>query len=885
MNIHFLFPACFLLIIPVGWALRHWWSRDILRNILRIILALLIITALAQPRLKLEKSGGVLVVVADRSKSMPPGAFQRQQEVIKLLEEERGSRDMVAVVGFAEEVNVEQLPDRGSFDGFKGYYSGNGSRLAPALDTAISLIPKDRSGRILLLTDGKYTGLTPLDAESLGKKRRMPVDYRKHGKPDGADLAIIDLNVPASVEPGEAFQFSADVFVPQRGIVTYRLKRDNQEIAKGKIDFAPGKRQILFQDRLLKTGNSRYTLEIAGTQADSVAENNFAQSVVSVNGGRPILHVGSPNSRLLKLAQDGKLNIEHRDADSVNWSLDGLSKYKAVILENVPASKLGYTGQLALKHFVESVGGGVMISGGRQSFGIGGYYKTPVADIMPVSMELRREHRKLSTAVVVALDRSGSMSISVPDGRTKMDLANNGTASALELLSDSDTLGVLAVDSQAHVIVPAAQISGRRQDMEHRIRSIQSMGGGIFIYEALHHATEMLANIEAGTRHIILFADAADSEEPGAFRQLLKKLQASGITVSVIGLGTEHDCDAELLKEIAALGGGNVYFSNSAMELPQLFAQETLTVFRGAFIEDPTSISKTEDLPLLCDVPMGEPPPLGGYNLCYIRPKALTGLVSKDEYKSPVLAFWRFGSGRCLTFAGEIDGKYTGKFGQWDKSGQIYLSCLRWINNSAMSEHEDIFVDSFRQGRDVTVEIELDPSRQKDPFVKRPRLVHLKETEAGIVREMLPFEWRDKDSLKAKVPISQSGTSHFYVNISKDELNKEESIIPVNSRCLPYAQEYLPELQKGRGEKTLRRLASITSGKERLSFDGIFEEIPPFTRYIPIWHYLALAAVLIVVLEAACRRLGFSIGAKRQTVKSTEDNKHFKFGFLKRKKR
>ncbi len=856
MILHFLFPAWFLLIFPTAWALWKWRAGSALLNTIRAAFFLSLILALAQPRLKFESLGGVLAVVADRSKSLPEGARERQAEILKLLEKEKGDRDQIAVVGFSDKVCVEQLPDTGDFDAFKGYYSGNASRLADALDMAVSLVPKDRHGRVLILSDGRHTGMSPLELESIGNKKNMPVDFRMMSRPTGKDLSIIDINLPANVEEGETFQFAGEIFVPERATVSYALRRDGRKIASGKIDFAPGRRIILFQDRIEKAGNARYALEISSPLPDATKENNYAEAMTSAKGARAILHVGPFNSRLLNLADKGGLKIVHKSAIEMDWSINGLSKFKAVILENTPAIKLGFEGQEALKNFVE-LGGGLMVSGGRQSFGIGGYYKTPVADVLPISMELRREHRKLTTAVIVALDRSGSMSMPVPGGRTKMDLANQGTASALELLSDSDYFGVLAVDSRAHVIVNATKISGSRDGMEHRIRAIKSMGGGIFVYEALHHAAKMLLDIEAGARHIILFADAADSEEPGKYKELLNKLRANGITASVIGLGTEKDCDADLLKDIAKRGEGNIYFSNSAKELPQLFAQETLTVFRGAFVEEATPVKRTADLSLICDMPLSKPPPIGGFNLTYLKQKASLGLVTDDENKAPVLAFHSCGAGRCLAFVGEIDGKFTGAFGSWDKSGEIYLSCLRWINASATDEDEDLFINANRAGADVTVTIELDPLRTKNSFLKAPRLIHLRETAAGIVKEIIPFKWKERDVLVANASLDGKESSHFYVSVQKTS-DKEEKIIPCSSMCLPYPQEHVPELDPHRGAKVLLRIAELTGGKERVSFDGIFKNIPPFARYIPIWHYLALISLAALVLEVACRRMGIN---------------------------
>ncbi|MEZ6193870.1 MAG: vWA domain-containing protein [Phycisphaerales bacterium] len=127
----------------------------------------------------------------------------------------------------------------------------------------------------------------------------------------------------------------------------------------------------------------------------------------------------------------------------------------------------------------------------------------------------------------------------------KMDLANLGTAQVIDLLSPMDEFGVIAVDSAPHVISPLAPLDNK-QAVKGQVLRIDSMGGGIFVYEALEAASGMLADSTITTRHIILFSDAQDSEQPGAYRQLLRQCAKANITVSVIGLGIEHDVDAEL---------------------------------------------------------------------------------------------------------------------------------------------------------------------------------------------------------------------------------------------------------------------------------------------------------------------------------------------------
>src|SRR5262249_31799211 len=155
-----------------------------------------------------------------------------------------------------------------------------------------------------------------------------------------------------------------------------------------------------------------------------------------------------------------------------------------------------------------------------------------------------------------------------------------------------------------------------------QVRTIRSMGGGIFTYTALVSAARVINESNKGTRHIVLFADAADAEEPGEYQRLLTDLRAAGVTVSVIGLGSESDRDAEFLKDIAQRGGGRIQFTTDVGELPRLFAQEAITVARSSFVTEPSATHAVSDMVLLGDLPASKFPNLDGYNLSYLRPGA-----------------------------------------------------------------------------------------------------------------------------------------------------------------------------------------------------------------------------------------------------------------------
>ena len=339
---------------------------------------------------------------------------------------------------------------------------------------------------------------------------------------------------------------------------------------------------------------------------------------------------------------------------------------------------------------------------------MGGYFKSVLDPYLPVSMEVKNEHRKLSLAMAVVLDRSGSMAAPAGDGRTKMDLANLGTCAAIETLGPFDEVGVIAVDSAPHVISPLTSASEKDRICD-EVRRIQSMGGGIFTYTALVTAAKMVQESDKGTRHIVLFADAADAEEPGEYERLLETLKPLGITVSVIGLGSETDPDAAFLKDVAARGQGRIHFTASADELPRLFAQEAITVARSSFVTEPTAARALPDMVLLGELPASPFPSLDGYNLTYLRPGATMGVVTTDEYQAPVLAFWHRGLGRVASLTAEVDGQYSQRLNAWRDFQGFGVGLGRWLLGGEPPSGVQASIE--RRGGQGIVRVELDPGR------------------------------------------------------------------------------------------------------------------------------------------------------------------------------
>ena len=845
-----LHPIYLFLAIPLLLSLWLWRLPSRLLMALRCLTLTLLLLSLCGAVLRLPSQAGVVVVVADRSQSMPPESAASQKEVIDLLHKAMGPNDRLGVVSFGHTVAVEQSPAVTPFPGFTREVGDDASNLSDAVETALTLIPRDAPGKVLVLSDGRWTGRDPSVAAARASSRNLAVDYRSLQRSMANDLAIARLEAPPAVAPGESFLIAAWVLAPTPQTVSFELRRGEQRLSSGEEHLSTGLNRLTFRDRAGDPGTLSYMLTVNGNGDDPVPENNRARLLVGVQGPKPILHVTeAKSSGLARLLKAGSLPLDVKPPEACEWSLEQLSKYSAVLIENVPADKIGVAGMENLAIWVRETGSGLMLTGGRNSYGTGGYFKSPLDPILPVSMELRNEHRKLAVAMVVALDRSGSMAIPVGGGKAKMDLADEGAAQVLEMLGPMDEFGVVAIDSEPHIIANLAPVKDK-DPVKRDILSIRSMGGGIFIFVALEAAAEMLAKAKAGTKHILLFADANDSEEPGAYRELIEKCQKAGITVSVIGLGTEKDKDADLLRDIAKRGNGRIFFTDKPEDLPRLFAQDTFVVARNTFLDERTPIEGTAGLSLLAGRAFDLKQTLGGYNLCYLREGATLATRTLDEYRAPVVAAWHSGSGRVLCYTGEADGKYAGPIVKWKEIGDWYTSLVRWTAGPINRLPPEMALTQEVKDGLHRVRLHLDPEREGDPFTEAPRVTLLRSRigQAPAI-EKTTLTWTGADSLDREIALQGRETILATVTVPGRE---PVALPPV---CLPYSPEFQPPTP-GRGSATLEQLARSTGGMERLELPGMWKELPRHTRLVSLVPWLLLAAVILLLLEVFERRSG-----------------------------
>ena len=883
-------PVFLLLLLPALAALPLARRGGRVRAALAGATLLALVLALARPVVRIPRRAGTVVVVADRSASLPPAERDAQKALLDAVAARRAGGEKLGVVAFGETAAVEQTPQPAAFSGFRAAPGAEASDLDAALDLALSLVPPRDPARILVLSDGRATGADPrAGAVRRAAARGVPVDVRAQTPPRAGDTAIVRVDAPLRLRPGEPLLATAWISSPTPQTLAYAFHRDRELVARGTRAVPAGLTPISFRDLPRPEGVSAYTIAVspAGETpstsstsstpstllADPVPENNAARFLVSREGAKPLLVVpASPESGLPALLRGAGVALETRMPAELDFSPAALAAWSGVLLENRRADDFGPVALANLSAWVRDAGGGLAMTGGRNAFGPGGWHKTAVEDILPVSLELRREHRKFPMAIAVALDRSGSMSMPVaggPGGRTKMDLADQATAEVLDMLADDDFFAVWAVDTSAHHVVPlrpAAEARGLRG----KILAIESMGGGIDVEAALVAALRELRASDAPIRHLVVFADAADAENPGTYLDLARAAREAGITISVIGLGTDRDSDAAILQNLADAGGGICAFTENAGELPRLFAQDTMLVARDIMVTNPTLPRFTAALPQLSSrLPLSGAPAVGGYDLTYLRPEGTAAALTTDENEAPLLAFRPVGSGRTAVFTGEADGELAGPFARWDRAPEFHAALARFAAGASESALAGpAFPLAIPTLTPTSLSIDLYPPTLSSPSTSSSssspstlstfstpstfNLSVLRTSSSGRTEtERIPLAWTAPDRLSASIPLRGGET---VLPVLSDPASGAVRTLP--AARLPYSPEYAPD-PDGAGAALLDSLADLTGGQRLADPATVWSLLPRAPVPFELAPFLYLLSALLLLLDIFDRRTAF----------------------------
>lgn len=810
-----------LLLVPVvvGVDLRRPWAGGRAAGVaLRAVLLSLLVAAAAQPVRDRPVPDAAAIRVVDRSASAAPAA------------ETDG-----LTVDFAATASLVGAPE-----------DREASDLDAALALALARLPADRPGSVRVESDG---GAAP-SAAALEQARSSAraIDVASQPPIDAPRLLSIDLD-RSRTSRGATVTGTLRAHGGSGGLAGPVL------LTLGTAELPP----VPLEAAADTAVSVPLTFDVPPDTADGLVRLTATAGDDTVSTGlviaRPprVLLVGG--ERLSGAAIGAALRADGLAVQRTSPSSApaDLSDIDLVLLADAPAGGPGAKDRqalapgflTALDPWVRS-GGGLLVVGGPHAYELGGYPQSPLGALLPVSAEPPGQERELNVDMVIALDKSASMAAPVSGGTpmrgisqrmtggrasgSKIVLVSGAAAASIRRLRDQDRIGVLAVDAEARWTVRPTSAAARG-DIAARMGRIKAGGGGIFLTNALVMAREPLLESDAAVRHLLLFADTADVSqkegpgpdgEPTTADALVDELAESGVTISIIGVGSRNDRDVPYLQAMADRTGGRFRLTSDFKRLKALFVQETEKVVARSLEEDTLArVRAVRTHPALAGIAVASAPPLQGWNRLEARPRSRTLLAT--DTGAPVMVAWNLGLGEVVAVGTDAGERWAVGWPRWSGHGPLWTRLARSLARDP---------DEAGSGLDIAVDGWTLTLTRRDANGLTPSgapLTATLDSDAGSVD--LPLTLQAPGTWTA--PLDVAPEARWTLSVadgSGTPLGRREGIAPPSPERLPVDPDALADLAQPGGEQPTR------------------------LQTVPLGPWLLLLALLLLPVDALLRR-------------------------------
>ena len=809
-----------------------------LRGALVVVLAL----SLIRPTLPRWVDRMNVVFLLDLSDSVSLASRERAYRFVADAGKTMKSGDRNSVIAFGEQAVVDQpLAGRPAIDRPKAQVDGRGTNIFQALQLSLAMLPPGQANRIVMLTDGRQNSGNALGGAQAAKDVGADIYYVPAPLTFTQEVVAEAMVLPHEVKFGEPFQAKVVVWSYKDTEGRLSLFRNGEFLGSQVVRLSGGKNVFSYRQSLDASGIHVYQAAVE-VDGDTIEENNRAVGAVVVRGRPQVLLADKERGHAQSLA--GALRSQNIDVTVVEppqipTDLAGLQKYDGVVLSNVSSLKLTRAQMGYIRDYVRDYGGGLVMIGGEESFGLGGYYRTPIEEALPVTMEVKQKVEIPSLAVVLSIDRSGSMAMSTDEKVTKLDLAKEASHLVVDLLDERNEVGVMSWDTE-FVWDASVRQAKDKAAIHHAIATIKA-GGGTDGYPALKESYQVLFDRPALLKHVIFLSDGQMTR--GDFQGLLRRMAKDKITVSTVAIG--KDADVQLMVDVAKWGKGRFYYTEDSQTIPRIFTLETQLASKASLVEQPFKPQLTSPgHEAIQEIDWKNVPPLGGYVASSLKSTADLVLMSHQE--DPVLATWRYGLGRSVAFTSDAKAKWGVLWLRWRDFNRFWSQLIRWTLRSG-TRSDTVAVVERRENMGEIVVDAVDPKGE---------FINFLDSQVGVVspnreRTVIDLEQIGPGRYRGRFPAGQEGV--YLVGMSQ---RRNERVVgsQLAGLVVPYAQE-LRDL--GVDETLLRELAELTGGGPlEKPADAFLKSRRQSRIAVDIWPWLVGLVAVLLVPDIALRRVG-----------------------------
>jgi uncharacterized membrane protein len=846
---------------------RRWWAS----LALRAALLTMIVLALAGVQLRTRADTLTAVFVLDVSDSVPAEEQARGEALIREAVAAMPPSDRAAVVLFGQDALVERMPSEEPFlADLASVPVTVRTDIARALQLAMALYPDEGARRLVLLSDGRENLGEALAQAELAAAHQIELVYQPLRAPEGEVEVLLDaLQAPAEVRIGQRFELTAIVGSTAPVGATLRVFADGRLVRSQELVLQAGSNRYVVPLEADEVGFRRFRAELV-PDVDTQLQNNQASAFTVIAGPPRVLIVEGGENEATQLAaalRAAQIDVQVIPPTQIPSGLPELAAYDGVVLADVARAALPPEAMPALQAYVRDLGRGLLMTGGENAFGAGGYLRTPLEEALPVDMDVRTKEQSPNLALVLVVDKSGSMGrchCDNPDlnqtyerrevGQPKVDIAKEAIMRAAGALGPQDYLGVVAFDDAARWALDL-QRSVDVIQLERTIGTIDARGS-TNLRAGVEAAYAALDGVEARYKHVILMTDGWVRE--GELSGTAREHYEAGVSLSVIAAGGGS---AQYLSELAAVGGGRYYPAVDILRVPDLFLKETVRAVGEYIVEEPFYPLPTGSSPVLRGLDVTRMPALLGYN--GTTPKQTARVALSTPRGDPLLATWQYGLGRAAAWTSDLKGQWAVEWLTWSDFARFAAQLVD--STLPAPQAEGLQVETALEGAEAVVRAEVsgDDGSPRNHLDVRAVVVG-----PDLQREELPLGQVGPGQYEGRIPAAQAGTYLLQVSAreGEDSPRSGEAQGGIGQRMAGLAVPYSPEYRsRSGGEGLLAELARLTGGGPLSEPERAFvHDLPALDRAAEIGRTLLFLAALLLPLDVAVRRLVVGPGDLRR---------------------
>ncbi|MBL9141051.1 MAG: VWA domain-containing protein, partial [Phycisphaerae bacterium] len=884
MNIVLEHPwALLILLLVLPLALMAMRSRAVLGPgkawgglAIRVLVLLLLTFALAQPSIVRESDAMSVLVVSDASDSVPLALRTSADVAVReAVMRKDNPLDRVGLVTVARTASIGALPSVVPEVSTMGHAGDlQATDLSVGVRIAIATRPADTTARIVLLSDGNETSGNLMDAADAARAAGIPIDVVPLEFVHPNEVVVENVRAPTRAREGQSMDLRVSIRsqAPMRGVLKLwqndqpvDMDPDSDALGLGvELEAGPNLVQIPVVADGNNTQRFRVEFEPADPAQDQVPQNNVGAAVVFVGGTGRVLIIeptgGQEGDALRRALEQSKIETARMDPEqAIGAGLTSLAGFDAVVLANVPRWAFDNEFDRQLHAYVHDLGGGLMMLGGPESFGAGGWLGSETAKVLPVRLDPPQTRQIMRGALAILLH-----ACEMPEGNYWGKVV---AESSIKALSSADYAGLISYTGQGPLgytwSYPLQVVGNKAQALQ--VANSMMVGDMPSFAPPMEMILQAMTGVRAGQKHTIVISDG-DPSPPAV--ELLNEYKAAKVTVTTVlitgSLGHGSAEDNRKMQAIADKTGGRFYKVDKPNKLPQIFIQEASLVSRSLIVEGDftPSVAPQSGGPIMG---FNALPQVRGYVLTVPREglAQLPVTVRNDQGNDPLLSYWNYGLGRSVCYMSDLSGRWGAAGTGWSQFQPFWEQVTRWLLRPAMPQ--DVSVATRVDGDRAFVDVET--REQQGGFAAATHASARLILPDGTATD-LPLRQTGPGRFTGEFPVTEAGA--YLTNIAfarSAEGGTARSGTVQAAISVPYPAEYRATRDNS---ALLRAVAERTGGRVLRLQDAktwqLYERADLGTAMSAkvLWQLAAILAGVLLLLDVAWRRIAFDARDARE---------------------